>query len=82
MSNHSPGPWRADGPYVVDADGNTIHQQHWSQSGEPEMDGRGDTDARLIAAAPTLLAMLKRARMDDGEWVGDADDLIDSIENP
>lgn len=47
---HTKGPWQATGP-VVTADGFRIAQTHFSDN--------SDADARLIAAAPDLLAELR-----------------------
>ena len=62
MSKHTPGPWvvarnTPDAGYSVRTDGEGSFR--WIAA----MAGKGDTDAanaRLIAAAPELLAMLKR----------------------
>lgn len=58
MSKHTPGPWHADkcpcGHYAC----NKYRIRHASADGMFEKD-----DARLIAAAPELLAELKRLRI-------------------
>lgn len=53
---HSPGPWRVsvDGIYVEDAEGNDIA----CMSDRAEY----DVDARLIAAAPEMLALLRQLK--------------------
>lgn len=50
-AKHTPGPWIAHGP-VVTANGSRIAQTHFGDN--------CDADARLIAAAPYLLAACKR----------------------
>jgi hypothetical protein len=72
MSGHTPGPWEASGllintvePSTIDGAGRTIH--HWKQIAEVRLFGghRWDSpechaNASLIAAAPELLAALRR----------------------
>lgn len=62
-SKHTPGPWIAtDGPdpEVITPDGTTICSQVCSGADdEPDNDGR--TNARLISAAPDLLAACEAA---------------------
>jgi hypothetical protein len=63
MHTHTPGPWRAerdprgDFRIVYNDKGNWLAEVH--SDGEPEV---AEADARLIAAAPELLAALKRAK--------------------
>lgn len=54
---HTPGPWEVDGQYVHGPDG----RRFLAVAG----DGEGIANARLIAAAPDLLAALRKAL----EWV-------------
>jgi hypothetical protein len=55
--HHTPGPWRVDAQYICRADGVAIADvwQSMEVSGE-----EAETNARLIAAAPDLLAALER----------------------
>lgn len=69
-TQHTPGPWRIHGNYIVAGDHQTICQ--WiNYTDEP--------DARLIAAAPDMLAALKHAagKLADLEyhWIGDKAEL-------
>lgn len=58
---HTPGPWRAtfayDDPAVVDQDGRLVAMAVWDGEAMPEPDVFA-ANARLIAAAPELLAAL------------------------
>jgi hypothetical protein len=70
---HSPGPWTVDeigGNAVLAADDETVCRCHWSTSSDPgpkadaeelEMSRRWNADARLIAQAPAMLALLREA---------------------
>jgi hypothetical protein len=67
MVEHSPGPWRVheDDPKLIVCfyEGNLKHPMLVAKShnwGEPEV---SDANARLIAAAPDMLAALKLAEM-------------------
>ena len=51
MAEHTPGPWRADSPFVSAPSGELIAKVATSTK----------ADARLIAAAPELLAALEQA---------------------
>ena len=53
---HTPGPWNNSGGYITDATGTEIADVEWAGS-EPE----GKANARLIAAAPELLAACREA---------------------
>lgn len=68
MSKHTPGPWYANGAYVskIRDSGYTLpitrvyNQQSGSPGIEPDMTlAEAQANARLIAAAPDLLAALK-----------------------
>ncbi len=62
MSKHSPGPWKADSEaYVVDAESRTVARVtiHGLDVAEQEL-----ANQRLIAAAPEMLAMLRRIQDD------------------
>ena len=57
MSAHTPGPWRVTGPNVRAGDALVaIVTNHWAD--EPTPDDEKASTARLIAAAPELLAAL------------------------
>lgn len=79
VSPHSPGPWKWDvdkrrpwsTPVLLDANGREVVGA--SGEGVQQDVDVGDDDARLIAAAPELLAMLKRV-------LALADTLHDAIE--
>ncbi len=84
-ARHTPGPWAYDGVSAIrTADGEPIAELEI----ENAVDDRIDADAYLIAAAPDLLAALKRFRtkvynaaigsgMDD-EWATEACSLADA----
>lgn len=58
MSAHTPGPWRVTGPNVRAGDALVaIVTNHWAD--EPTPDDEKASNARLIAAAPALLAALQ-----------------------
>ena len=85
--SHSPGPWTSAGDEVVDAHGQSILGRHWSTAGEDGYDWDTlEANARIAAAAPELLAML-RAMVDDGSDDGaevymEARALLARIEGP
>lgn len=63
---HTPGPWRADRQYVIDADALTVARvaSHGARA-------QYEANARLIAAAPAMLEALKlayRALGQNEEW--------------
>ncbi len=65
---HTPGPWVNSSGYITATDGSEITDVAWSGS-DPE----GKANARLIAAAPEMLATLQRLRevfeqLSDGDW--------------
>jgi len=60
MSVHTPGPWRYaghGGTHVLDSNGRCIGDAPQPHGMPPE---EGEANARLIAAAPELLAALER----------------------
>ena len=62
MSKHTPGPWHVVGesdPEIHGPDGEWITHQVCSGAGDENNDGQAN--ARLIAAAPDLLAACKAA---------------------
>lgn len=74
---HTPGPWEANGTYVrkILPSGYTLpitrvyNQRHGSPGVEPDMSlPEAEANARLIAAAPDLLAALEKLlhETDDG----------------
>ena len=56
---HTPGPWRADGNIVRIADG----YREFQMVADCSMLVAGEENARLIAAAPDLLAALRSAQI-------------------
>jgi len=74
-SLHTPGPWTAEPPDHVDIYGNPVPvdlftPEYWFISG-PGADVHGlmtAADARLIAAAPDLLAVLQDLQESAGYW--------------
>lgn len=66
-AQHTPGPWKYESGMITDARGNIIASRH-SGKHATKADGYGDIlpveadyNARLIAAAPALLAACKSA---------------------
>lgn len=60
MTKHTPGPWRADvGCYTVRADALPLSAATGLDSGAVAVAVQSIHDARLIAAAPELLAALE-----------------------
>lgn len=61
--NHTPGPWFNDGTDIMAEDNfcvATVHRPRMDDEGTYMSNGRANANARLIAAAPELLAALKR----------------------
>ena len=72
---HTPGPWKVvDRLYVwTDDDVGCEVAKVCDENLDDDMLGQADADARLIAAAPELLAALRRMRevfeqLADGDW--------------
>jgi hypothetical protein len=88
MSNYTPGPWA----YLFEPD-DDVFILH-GREGETQIgalqawsEGEGEANARLIAAAPEMYALLERLRSmatstDCWDWQvwGDGDELLDEIE--
>ena len=84
MSKHTPGPWEITEDDYGDehwfgGDGNgQIQVNEWVNGGckkHPEMWGKLQAEARLIAAAPEMLEALKDAVRDSespGQWLDEA----------
>ena len=77
MSAHTPGPWKASRRYadtiVIEGDGGYRHivgvgADEITESGGEEMSAEQEANARLIAAAPELLAALERLT-DVTQWL-------------
>lgn len=68
FNGHTPGPW-----YLNTADPNPPHTIRWISDVCTDLLGATDADARLIAAAPDLLADVKRFRLIVHELLKDAD---------
>ena len=68
MSKHTPGPWKVEAErayiQIVPADNVAICELRRKGNTELEM-----ANAKLIAAAPDMLAALERIR-DSGVWIG------------
>ena len=72
---HTPGPWKvADRFYILMADDVACEvAKVCDENIDDDMLGQCDADARLIAAAPEMLAALRRMRevfeqLADGDW--------------
>lgn len=61
QSQHTPGPWSVEEQWATDADGKGFRFAYWigADDGEICRSVLSLEDARLIAAAPDLLAALK-----------------------
>lgn len=64
MSGHTPGPWVIDGDQIITAEAGipicVLHMEDEVEWGGPDLIAEVEANARLIAAAPDLLAALKR----------------------
>lgn len=56
MGHHTPGPWHSVGGLVVSG---RIESETVCQVFKPTVEGDGDANSRLIAAAPALLEALR-----------------------
>ena len=72
-TQHTPGPWNVTGLYVRERDGGLVASiiDLWHDQKTPKAEM--DANARLIAAAPDLLAALKEllwgaSRTSDGDY--------------
>jgi hypothetical protein len=82
---HTPGPWTIDtngtdeergGPIAIrDADGRFGIASIWHQSGGSHDESQNEPNARLIAAAPDLLAVVQQI----ANWPGDAFRVGDAL---
>jgi hypothetical protein len=61
MSEHTPGPWRVDGRYVLGLKDKSVAELPQGGVRHGKVD---EANAHLISAAPELLAALKRAYSD------------------
>lgn len=73
---HTPGPWNAEpmtgrGAWVKGSSG------EWAALSCGDTDATAEANARLIAAAPDLLAALKKIVFD---WDGEPEDMIEAQE--
>lgn len=66
---HSPGPWSADDRHICDARRNVVARAHWDINEADGSAARWEADARLIAAAPEMLALLREL----ADAIGQAD---------
>ncbi len=69
MAKHTPGPWRAEEREVVTYLGHPIAEVLDTAEGLEGSDAEADANARLIAAAPDLVAALEMilAGVDSGQ---------------
>ena len=58
MAEPTPGPWRSESPYVSAPSGE--HRKIVADCDQHSSDDECEANTRLIAAAPELLAALKR----------------------
>ncbi len=63
--NTTPGPWHAQGRYIVPADdgpsiGSAVALKAPSLKKQPDFDAVAEANARLMAAAPDMLELLYR----------------------
>ena len=77
MTKHTPGPWwyqeKSDAYTHIIRAGESRYLGSFSQSDNPEV----EANARLAAAAPDLLAALKRI---DHDWDGEPEDMQEARE--
>jgi hypothetical protein len=65
MSKHTPGPWSYAADSLKDGRYSIYHNGPIAYCGDTTArDGDGEANARLIAAAPEMLAELRRLRKD------------------
>ncbi len=72
MAEHTPGPWKVDPigvgtPWSIGTENVDIALANQIRGDDLEQHTRS-ANARLIASAPDLLAVLKAIAADDGEW--------------
>ena len=72
-TQHTPGPWKVTGLYVREQDGGLVASINdlWHDQKTPKAEK--NANARLMAAAPDLLAALE-------EWVGYVPNSTDEVE--
>ena len=74
MTQHTPGKWAEAGMLILDDDGNMLAEVFYDGP-----DGHGEANARLIAAAPELLAALKQIAERPYAEPEDADNLHNEV---
>jgi hypothetical protein len=60
MDKHTPGPWDAHGTMVLQRGGVELHIAYCRQADDTPLTQNAEANARLIAAAPTLLDALQK----------------------
>ena len=86
MNKHTPGPWKVTGEELVSVgDQELFHRvirdegERWTALVEIE-DREGEANAHLIAAAPAMYALLKRAAISLQEYCAEINgDMNDSL---
>lgn len=60
MTKHTPGPWQFNGPEIYAPNFRGVRKHHYDVARVLHvMDDEGEANARLIAAAPDMLQMLR-----------------------
>jgi hypothetical protein len=78
MSNHTKGPWKlrtaANGDCGISAEGTGVFVEAFAEIRHSGENAREEAlaNARLISAAPDLLAALKHSIIEPSEWVEEA----------
>jgi hypothetical protein len=75
FDGHTPGPWTATRDDRIKGNDYVISGQMQPSNGDTEISGRAKANARLIAAAPALLARAERAEKA-------LDDLVMALDLP
>ena len=74
-AKHTPGPWKAHATNLARS-GQTEYEIHWSEDGECVAEiVHGAPDAHLIAAAPEMLATLRKLEY----WLDTDPEVIEAL---